>query len=146
MPTWEEICTHIRQRFVISVDKARWLGLTWRFGGPEGPVYQGQRVELAHAMGKPQVLILCDVVPEADLPLREALEHNMTLAIGALALSQGTFVLRQVYPADGLDFAQLDTALEFLAHEAARLRLQTTAARGLATMQRVLPDSLDGYE
>jgi hypothetical protein len=127
MPTWDETLEHLRERFKIAVEEASWVGLVWRFGGD---FVQGQRVELAQAFGQPHLLILSDVLSADLIPPKKALQHNMTLAVGALAIAQGTYVLRHVMPLENLTWAVLDAAMEYVAHEAARLRKNAGTAFG----------------
>jgi hypothetical protein len=131
MPTWQEVKAHLHSRLSISIDEPTWLGLAWRVDAAPEPVLQGQRVELIQALGKPHVLILSDVVPADRLDAREMMQHNATLAYGALAIMQDTYVMRQVLPLDDLTLPLLDTTLEFLAHEAARLRSRAARAESL---------------
>lgn len=131
MATWVEVQEHLRGRFKLAVDQPSWIGLAWRFDVPSGgPLLQRQRIELAHASGQPHALVLCDVVPEDAFPPRDALVHNMALAIGALAVHEGIVVLRHLFPLDKLDRADFDRALELMAHEAARLRALRAGVHG----------------
>lgn len=131
MPTWQEVKAHLHQRLTINIDEPTWLGLAWKIEGPSAQVLQGQRIELISALGKPHLLILCDVVAVERLDPLEMLIHNTTLAYGALAVTQGTYIIRQVYPLDELTYPLLDTALEFIAHEAGRLRHRSELAASL---------------
>jgi hypothetical protein len=127
MPTWDETKQHLRERFKIAVEEPSWLGLTWVFHQGAEQELQRQRIELVQALGQPHLLVLCDVVPEDALPPREVLRHSSTLAIGALASLQGLYVMRHVMPLSNLTWDVLDTSLEFIAHEAARLRFESRA-------------------
>lgn len=125
MPSWEETKQHLRDRFKIAVEDPSWIGLTWVFHEGTEQEFQRQRIELVQAIGQPQLLIMSDVVPEEALPPREVLRHSATLAIGALASLQGLYVMRHVMPLSNLTWEVLDTALEYIAHEAARLRVES---------------------
>jgi hypothetical protein len=122
MPTWDETKEHLRQRFKLLREEPTWLLMGWTFEGE--PRVQEERIELRQAVGEPHLLIVCDVVGGDQMEAREALEHNMTLAAGALALVEGRIVLRHVHPLEDVRFERLDRWLELLAHEAARLRRQ----------------------
>jgi hypothetical protein len=118
MATWAETQQHLRDKFKLVVDQPDWLGLGWKFGD----VIQKQRVERVQSTNDELVLVWCDVAPEDKIPHRDALLHNMTLAVGSLALFQDTYVIRHLYSLAELSFATLDKSLELIAHEAARLR------------------------
>lgn len=127
MPTWEQTKQHLRETFTIAVDEPEWIGLGWKFksaGGSED-VLQRQRVELAQAFGTPHLIVLCDIIDVSRVPEQVVLRHNMTLAIGAVAISESIYVLRAVLRLEGLSFDVLDETLEYVAHEAARLREST---------------------
>jgi hypothetical protein len=127
MSTWEETKQHLRERFKIAVEEASWIGLTWVFHEGADQEFQRQRIELVQALGQTHLLIMSDVVAEEALQPRDLLRHNSTLAIGALATFEGLYVMRHVIPMANLTWDILDTALEFMAHEAARLRRQSRA-------------------
>ncbi len=124
MPTWEETKTHLRETFILAVEEPAWVGLGWKFKAANGvdEVVQRQRVELAQAFGQPHLIVMSDIVATDRVAERVVLVHNMTLAIGAVAITEDTYVLRAVLALDGLSFAHLDQVLAYVAHEAARLR------------------------
>lgn len=122
MPTWDETKGHLRERFKLLREEPTWITMGWTFEGDQR--VQEERIELRQALGEPHALITCDVVGLDQLEPKDALAHNMTLAIGALAMVEDRIVLRHVTPLEDLSFARLDKALELLAHEAARLRRQ----------------------
>jgi hypothetical protein len=127
MPSWEETKKHIHERFKIAVEEPSWLGLTWSFPDAGKQEFQRQRIELVQAFGQPHLLIMCDVVPEESLPPREALSHTTSMAVGGLSITHGLYVVRHVMPLSNLTWDVLDNALEYTAHEAARLRVQSRA-------------------
>ena len=120
MPTWDETKAHLRERFKLLREEPTWIAMGWTFEGDQR--VQEEKIELRQALGEPYALISCDVIGLDQLDPREALAHNNTLAIGALALVEDRVVMRHVLPLEDLAFARLDKALELLAHEAARLR------------------------
>ena len=119
MPTWPDAQTHLRERFQLRRDEAAEIELAWTF--PDSREPQVQVVSPGRALGRPILVIRCDTAQTA-FDEREALEHNMTLGVGALAISGGEYVLRHVMFLDELQWATLDQALEMVAHEAARLK------------------------
>lgn len=125
MPSWEETKNYLEAHFQVAVSDATWLGLTWRFPDGEKQEFQRQRVQPVRALGQPYLLILCDVTPEAALSPRELLGHCASMAIGGLCIIEGLYVVRHVMPLANLTWDLLATALEYTAHEAARLRVQS---------------------
>lgn len=87
MPSWEDVRNHLRSRLKVTKDEPTWLGLLWRFPDAQGPVFQEQRVGTIDALGEPHLLVICEAVAEDKLPASELLAHNMTLAVGAVALA-----------------------------------------------------------
>ncbi|MBL9005986.1 MAG: hypothetical protein JNJ46_17160 [Myxococcales bacterium] len=128
MPTWEQTQKYIQDHFQVAVCEPTWLGLTWRFPDGEQREFQRQRIQLVQALGQPYLLILCDIAPEAALPPRDVLRHSASMAIGGLSLAEGLYVVRHVMPLSNLTWDVLATALEYTAHEAARLRVQSRSA------------------
>ncbi len=68
------------------------------------------------------VLLLSPVCFEDDLPHRDALVHNLRLAVGALALDEDHYELRLAVALDGADDAAICDLAQKLAVEADRLR------------------------
>lgn len=127
MPTWSELREHIQRTLMLTVDEPAWLGLTWSFkSGKPGQehldVLQRQRVELVQAVGEPHVMILSDIIAVGQAQPTAMLTHNMAIAIGAIAIADGFYVMRHVMHLDSLRFDYFDRSLTYLAHEAARLR------------------------
>ncbi|MGE0396394.1 MAG: hypothetical protein AB7T06_06720 [Kofleriaceae bacterium] len=120
--TWDELITHVRGRWKVAIDAPDRLGLLFRIGEPPEADEQREMVELIHGAGVPYVRITADVAREETLSPLDAVRHNMTLAVGALALDRERYVLRAVLPLDVLSLQALDRSLELLAHEAARIR------------------------
>jgi hypothetical protein len=119
MPTWTEAQTYLRGRYQLRRDEPTEIELAWTF--PGAPEVQRQIVELRRAVKRPLMVIRCDTGQSA-FSEREALEHNMTLGVGALAIADGEYVLRHAMLLDELAWGTLDLALELVAHEAARLK------------------------
>lgn len=124
MGDWEALRTHLRDKFHIAVDEPNRLGLVWTFPNAEGP--QRQYIETVTAFGAPHVLITANVATTHVMKAYDALLHNTQLAIGALCIQDGFYILRVVLPIEGIDRAVIDRSLEFVAHEAARLRTKAT--------------------
>lgn len=120
--TWDELITHVRGRWKVAIDSKDRLGLLWIIGEPPEVEEQREMVELIHGAGVPYVRITADVAREDALSSLDAVRHNTTLAVGALALDRSTYVLRAVLPLDVLSTQALDRSLELVAHEAARIR------------------------
>lgn len=127
---WEEVRDHVRQTFQVAIDEPARLGLVWRFANAEGP--QRQYLVPAMAFGIPHVVITANVTTPHVMTAYDALLYNHQLAIGALCIDEGVFVLRVVLPLVGVDMSVIDRSLELLAHEAARLRTKATPKPALA--------------
>lgn len=122
--SWDAVREHVRGKFHIAVDEPGRLGLVWTFAQMDGR--QRQHLEPITAFGIPHVLITANVATTQILRAYDALLHNAQLAIGALCVQDGFYLLRVVLPIDGVDLAVIDRSLEFVAHEAARLRTKAT--------------------
>jgi hypothetical protein len=129
MIEWTTLRAHMRANYDLLGDEPDVMSLAWTFVDETGTeLIEHQWVTRGAAGGVPHVAIVCPVGPQTRLSLIEALRHNNTLAIGALALVDDAYVLREVLPLDALTFAALRRALELVAHEAARLR-EASASR-----------------
>ncbi len=126
MPTWDDVRTYLRDRYQLRRFEVAQVELAWTF--PDSGEAQRQTVEVRRAMNRPIVVICCDTGQSA-FNEREALEHNMTLGVGALAMAEGEYVLRHVMFLDELSWTTLDLTLEMVAHEAARLKRLRRGAR-----------------
>jgi hypothetical protein len=124
MSGWRQVSDHVRGKFQIAIDEPNRLGLVWTFPNAEGP--QRQYIEPIAAFGLPHVLITANVATTQVMRAYDALLHNTQLAIGALCIQDGFYILRVVLPIDDMDLAVIDRSLEFVAHEAARLRTKAT--------------------
>lgn len=124
MNGWERVREHVRGKFHVAVDEPERLGLLWTF--PETADKQRQYIEPVSAFGIPHVLITANVATPQILRAYDALLHNTQLAIGALCIHDGFYLLKVVLPIDGVDLAVIDRSLECIAHEASRLRTKAT--------------------
>jgi hypothetical protein len=124
MPTWDDVRDHLRSKLTIAVEEPSWIGLGWTFESErtKQDVLQRQRIELVQAIGEPHLMVLCDIVEVSRARAEPMLAHNMTLAVGAIAVSDGWYVMRSVTPLVTLDLRYFERSLTYLAHEAARLR------------------------
>jgi hypothetical protein len=120
--TWDELATHVRGQWKVAIDSKDRLGLLWMIGEMPDVEEQREMVELIHGGGVSYVRISAEVTREEKLSPLDAVRHNTTLAVGALALDGDTYVLRAVLPLDVLSTQALDRSLELVAHEAARIR------------------------
>lgn len=135
--TWDELMDHVRGKWRVAIDSRDRLGLLWTFNPTPDPdddaapdaEEQREMVELVHGAGTPYVRISAEVGAEESLSSLDAVRHNMTIAVGALALDRKTYVLRAVLPLDVLSTQALDRSLELVAREAARIRRSTSGRR-----------------
>jgi hypothetical protein len=119
---WDRLQAHMRRRWRLAHDAPLHMSLAWTIGEAHEQVEQLQIVELDRGRAGAQVRIVAEVASSLAISPLSALEHNATLAFGALALIDGTYVLRAMLPLADLTMPTLDRALELIAHEAARLR------------------------
>lgn len=124
MPTWDEVREHLRKKLTIAVDEPSWIGLGWTFKSEttKEDVLQRQRIELVQAIGEPHLMVLCDIVEVSRARPDAMLVHNMTLAVGGVAIVDGVYVMKYVTPLENIDLRYFERSLTYLAHEAARLR------------------------
>lgn len=122
MTGWDEVRGYLRGKYEVALEEPQRLGLVWKLSRATPAIDQLETVELVHAFGAPHVLVASDVAREDALSPLDAMMHNAKLAIGALALVGHRYQLRAVLPIAGVAPSVLDRALEFVAHEAARLR------------------------
>jgi hypothetical protein len=116
--TWDEAQRHLRAALKLTYDLPTWCGLRWRMGAE----HIDQRVELTTIYREPWLEVVTEVGEELRVPLREALETNMSLPMGGLAIDGGRYMLRYQLPLAGLRLEDLTTWMERLAGNAARLR------------------------
>ncbi len=83
-------------------------------------------VDLVDAVSEPAVRFSARVAAENAISPQTLLRHNATLAVGAVALVDGQYVLLHIAPLASLSVAWAIRAVKLLDHEARRL------ARGLA--------------
>lgn len=119
MPSWDDVRTYLRDRYQLRRFEPTQVELAWTFPDSQEP--QRQTIEVRRAMDRPILVVYCDTGQNAFND-REALQHNMTLGVGALAIADGEYVLRHVVSLEELHWTTLDKTLEMLAHEAARLK------------------------
>jgi len=120
MATWEELRRAVVERFRIEHDEEAWIGFFPR--EPPELAEQLVRIERVKVRDEDWLLLLSPVCFEDDLPHRDALVHNLRLAVGALALDEDHYELKLVLALGVADEGGIcERALE-LAVEADRLR------------------------
>jgi hypothetical protein len=119
--TWTDVVEHLVRCYRVSGHAEAWVELWWTFAGD---VRQRQTIRAGQAMGEPCVVIAAEVA--GTMSAQQALRHNATLAIGALAEEDDRRIVRALIRDADLTPSALDRALRAIAHEAARL---STAAR-----------------
>lgn len=123
---WPSLRAHMRGKYNLEYDDAEGIRLTWDVDG----VAQTQWLHPVAGLGMHHVMVVCPMVGERDLPPRDALRHNNTLAVGTIALARDGYVMRAVLPLELLSFVAFDRMIEVVAHEAARIRANIVRARG----------------
>jgi hypothetical protein len=94
----------------------------WAFFDGQIDVKQSVRIEPVAVQGKPWLALAAGVCERGAIDPALALEHNAKIAVGCLAFVGPFCVLRHTMPLDSLTDPDLDRALEFVPHEAARVR------------------------
>jgi hypothetical protein len=127
MATWDELREHVQRKLMLSVDHGEWFGLTWKFksakpGHEDVDVLQRQRLYLVQALNEPHVMLLSDIIEIEKAQPAAMLAHNMDIVVGAIAITEGLYVMRAMFPLHSLDFEYFDRACTLVAHEAGRLR------------------------
>jgi RimJ/RimL family protein N-acetyltransferase len=97
------------------------LTVAMRCTSPDGELVQPVTLELADSPMGPWVVIRTIVPFRAALAERLALEHNATLAYGALCIEGGNFVMRHAGPLAGFVLGDITRVVSALAQEAVRL-------------------------
>ena len=103
---WESVRDHVRGKYHIAVDEPARLGLLWTFPNADG--VQRQYIQPVTAFGLPHVMITANVATTQILKAYDALLHNTQLAIGALCIEEGFYILKVVLPIEGVDLAVID--------------------------------------
>jgi hypothetical protein len=92
------------------------VGVIFRLPDP-----QAVRLSPVEVGGQPWALIVSDVCPEAQFPLRAAVQLQTRMTFAALVVKKQTWLLRHSVPLS-LTFPDLERNLRLVGLEAARLR------------------------
>jgi hypothetical protein len=122
MPSWEDIRSHLRARYVLVSDQDTWVGMEWTFTHAGAVIKQRVKVERFMAFGSDWALILAAVCNADRIHALSALRFNARLPIGSLAVERDKCYLRAALALDTLSYRDLDRAIELVARETARLR------------------------
>lgn len=122
MPTWDETREHLRAKYKLMKDEPTWVGLGFGFKAKDREVTQRVHIEKHTIADMPAVMIVADVVEATRVPHEAALKRNMTFAIGGIAIHEGRYLVRVALPLANIEWSTLETVLEYIAREAARLR------------------------
>lgn len=122
MPTFDELREYVRSKYKVAMDEPGWLGLAFSFKLDGTDVGQRERIEPVTALGRPAVLLWSDIISSDKVPHKLALQRNMSFELGGVAISGDLYVFRLVLPLDDLSWSTLDSAMVYVAREAARLR------------------------
>ncbi|MGN6110385.1 MAG: hypothetical protein ACTHU0_35100, partial [Kofleriaceae bacterium] len=118
---WAQITTHLRALAPVEAERDGSVTVAIRCSSPNGEVVQPVKLELGDSPMGPWVVVRTVVPAQAALVERHALEHNASLAYGALCLEDGDFVLRHTGPLASFHLGDLGRLVAAMAHEAARL-------------------------
>ncbi len=87
-------------------------------------------VRVVQAAGEPAALFSACIASEHAVAPQELLEHNASLAVGALCLSDGQVVLRHIAPLAGMNVRGAVRAVELIVDEARRLARRYASRSG----------------
>jgi hypothetical protein len=117
MATWESLRDRLRL-LRPAREEPEWIGLVWRT--LDGP----QKVRVDRVQD--EMIARAEVCFEEQLLARDALVLNAELPAGALALSDGLYVVRYLAPLAVMRVDALLVALDRIAAVAASLRARVT--------------------
>ena len=121
MPTWDELRANLKEKYTLTKDEPRWVGLQFGFHLDNREVVQKLRIDRIDALGKPAIAMMADIAEATRVPHKLALQRSMTFEIGAIAMNGELYVARAVRPLS-VEWPVIDAAMTYLAREAARLR------------------------
>ena len=112
MATWNDLRQYIKSRYpIMSEESDGTLRLLFNLGnGRQQNVVVAGKV----AAGIEYAVIWTPVCDEGYLPAREALSRNMGMPIGALALMNGTMILRDTVLLKDLDADEFEVPFQAL--------------------------------
>ncbi len=125
MPSWTEVQGYLRSRYRLQTDEAQHFVIGFALeggGGLTGPLIQGVQGQLIEVEQHALLLLRAEVGSDRALNPVAALLHSSKLVLGGLTLLGNHYVLRYTVPLQGLQLADLDYVLTYLAKEAASLR------------------------
>jgi hypothetical protein len=128
MVSFEQLRVYLRARYGLVVDRADVVGMVWQFTDGDTPVYQHLKIFAVQAFGAPWLVFRAEVCPADLVSAQQAMAHNCTLAVGALAFDGDVCIVRRACPLHTMTGADLEQTVEFVAHEAARMRKQLGCA------------------
>ncbi len=110
MATWQDLRQYIKSRYpVMSEEGDGTLRLMFNLGNGR---HQNVVVAGKMAAGLEYAVIWTPVCDEGHLPAREALARNMGMPIGALALMDGTMILRDTVLLKDLDVDEFEVPFQ----------------------------------
>lgn len=119
---WTCIVEHLHATHEVTDEWATACDVALEVPLAEGATRQIVTVEHGSVGGAPWLMLRATVGPQDRIDGREALRHNGTLAIGALAIEDGLHVIRHGVCPAGIGVDGIDRLIEHVGHEAARLR------------------------
>ena len=125
MATWEDVQSHLRNKYPISVDDKKMMAID--FACTDG---RAQRilVSVFEAMGKQWVLFRSRVCEQSRLDPIEALKRNSGFAVGFLALAEGHYEIAYTAQLNTLDPDELEVPLHAITETADKLEKELTGS------------------
>src|SRR5436309_3536449 len=115
MPSWAELQSYVRQNLLMLNDTPTSMALGWQYQEKDGA--KGRQALFVYEMpayGESWLVMAADICPEEALTPRDALAVNSELTLGALALREGTYGLRDTFSIQALPLPDIVVWMERL--------------------------------
>ncbi len=125
MATWNELVKHVKRKYDIEDEGARFLKLVFNVGVARSQVVFLNRCALLDG-NEEWVQIESPIGRLADVDLRRAVEEVGGVVCGGLACAGDVLTLRHSVPLDNLDLNEFERPLELVTTIADRLETRLT--------------------
>jgi hypothetical protein len=121
---WKQVVEAARAAGVADETAPGRLRVVRRYEIGGEPIEQVVTASRGAAAGRDWLVLSAAVDADYAIGLADALAHNASLALGALCLAEGGYLLRAAMPLAECTIEGLAHAVDLVGHEAARLRRQ----------------------
>jgi hypothetical protein len=118
--TWQEIVRRARAEVPAAHVGTGWIMLRWVVAVDRGDIAQEVLVRPRHAFDEGWIELVAPI--DGVVNCRAALARGAETCIGALAIEDGSYVVRHVAPLASVTWPELKRALEWVAREAVTLK------------------------